>query len=88
MSNHDGSYLLNEVLRLLEERGLFTQLGPETTQQLVRDIVRLSSRYDCNRGEILEEIGERLGICYLCLSANSDLIHGECGSCRNWKGRS
>ena len=88
MSNHDGSYLLNEVLHLLEARGLFTQLGPEATQQLVRDIVRLSSRYDCNRGEIMEEIGERLGICSRCLTAQSDLTHGMCGSCRNSQRRS
>ena len=76
MSNHDGSYLLNELLRLLEERGVFTQWGPEMTQQLVSDIVRLSPRYDCNPGEILEEIGERLRICHWCLTAPSDLIYG------------
>jgi recombinational DNA repair protein RecR len=87
MSNHAGSYLLNEVLHLLEERGVFTQMGPETAQRLVLDIVKLSYRYDCNSGEILEEIGERLGICLRCLTAKSDLIEGMCRSCRNRKGR-
>ncbi|MBY0526855.1 MAG: hypothetical protein K2R98_25910 [Gemmataceae bacterium] len=84
MSNHAGSYLLNEVLHLLEQRGVFTALGSEAAQRLVLDILELSTRrYDCNSGEILEEIGGRLGICSWCLTAQSNLSHhGMCISCR------
>jgi recombinational DNA repair protein RecR len=87
MSNHAGSYLLNEVLRLLEERGVFTQLGRKEAQRLVLDIVQLSHHYDCNSGEILDEIGQRVGICSWCLAARSDLVDGVCVSCRGPEGR-
>jgi hypothetical protein len=85
MSNHTGSYMLNEVLQLMEQRGVFAQIGREATQQLVVDLVRLSSqRYDCNAGEIIEEIGERLAICSCCLSAKPDVgDDGLCQSCRD-----
>jgi hypothetical protein len=63
MSNHAGSYLLNQVLHLLEERGVFRQMGQEAARRLVLDIEKLSRRYDCNSGEILDGIGGRLGIC-------------------------
>jgi recombinational DNA repair protein RecR len=82
MSDHMGSHMLNEVLQLLEQRGVFEQMGQEAAQQLVLDIVRLSHRYDCNSGEILDEIGERLAICSYCLSAKPDVRNGVCGACR------
>ena len=69
MSDHSGSHMLNKVLRLMEQRSVFELMGRDADQQLVREIARLSRRYDCNPGEILDEIGERLGICYYCLSA-------------------
>ena len=49
MSNHSGSYMLNEVLQLLEKRGVFASLGREKAQQLVIDILRMSDKYDCTR---------------------------------------
>ena len=82
MSNHAGSYLLNKVLHLLEDRGLFAQLGPEKACKLVLDILRLSDGYDCNPGEILDKIGDRLGICSWCLTAKPDIVKGMCASCR------
>ena len=82
MSDHSASYLLNEVLRLLEQRGIFELLGKRQTQELVLEILRLSERYDCNPGEILDEIGQRLGICSYCLTPQPDLIDGKCGACR------
>jgi recombinational DNA repair protein RecR len=83
MSNHSGSYMLNEVLHLLEERGVFATLGSEAAQRLALDITKLSRRYDCNPGEILDEIGERLGICRWCMTAKADLVDGVCVSCRD-----
>jgi recombinational DNA repair protein RecR len=82
MSDHMGSHMLNEVLQLLEQRSVFEQMGRQAAQQLVLDIVRLSNRYDCNPGEILDEIGERLAICSYCLSAKPDVREGLCGDCR------
>jgi hypothetical protein len=35
MSNHNGSYMLNHVLKLMDEYHLFEHLGREQTQQFV-----------------------------------------------------
>lgn len=82
MSNHSGSYMLNETLHILEKRGVFTLLGSAPSQELVLDIIRIAGQYDCNSGEILEEIGQRLGICYYCENSKPDLKDGVCEQCR------
>lgn len=74
--------MLNRVLLLLEERGVFAQMQREAAQQLVLDIVKLADRYDCNENAILEEIGERLGVCWVCRTAKPDLIDDICVACR------
>ena len=71
MSNHSGSYLLNEVLSALEKRKIFDFLGKEATQDTVLEIIRIARRYDCNPGEILDAIGTRVGVCYYCLTPQS-----------------
>jgi len=82
MSNHDGSYLLNEVLLLLEREGVFRALGREKSRKLVITIVKkAASEYDCNYGEILEDIGERLKICQCCLKKTVELEDGLCKAC-------
>ncbi len=81
MSNHSGSYMLNSVLMLMEEQSVFKLLGKEKTQILVRDIIELSDHYDCNPGEILEDIGERVGICYYCKKPADEFHDGLCKSC-------
>jgi hypothetical protein len=78
--------MLNDVLQMLEQRGVFAHMGPEAARQLVLDIVKLSRDYDCNSGEILDEISSRLGICEACMKATSDLVDGWCVTCREWKG--
>lgn len=81
MSNHSGSYMLNSVLMLMEEQSVFKLLGKEKTQILVRDIIELSDHYDCNPGEILEDIGERVGICYYCKKPADEFHDGLCKAC-------
>ena len=63
MSNHSGSYMLNDILKLLETNQVLELLGKTKTHHLVRDIVHVSHDCDCNAGEILWEIGERHHIC-------------------------
>ena len=82
MSNHDGSYMLNEVLILLEKEQIFEQIGREKTVALVEAIVGMSYAHDCNIGEILEDIGERLGICSCCGTVTWELEDGYCDKCR------
>ncbi|MEQ8192419.1 MAG: hypothetical protein ABRQ39_30920 [Candidatus Eremiobacterota bacterium] len=83
MSNHDGSYMLNEVLILLEKRGYFSHMNPVETKKFVNEILSIGNEYDCNDGEILEDIGEKLGICYYCMEYNKDIEDGLCPSCRS-----
>src|SRR5262245_66456246 len=82
MSDHAGRYLLREVLEILRRYRVFRHLGPKSSQRMVRKIVkRACDHYDCNAGEILEEEGERLGICYGCLATGVDLVKGLCAKC-------
>ena len=81
MSNHSGSYMLNSMLIMLERESFFSEIGPEKTEEFFRHLYALSWDYDCNPGEILDGIGERLAICDACF-ALSELDHGRCASCR------
>ncbi|MEA2061007.1 MAG: hypothetical protein U9P10_10965 [Thermodesulfobacteriota bacterium] len=81
MSNHSGSYMLNDVLRMLEKKEIFDFLGKEKTQDLVLNVLKMSYQYDCNPGEILEDIGERVGICYYCQSPAEKFHDGICEKC-------
>lgn len=82
MSNHDGSYMLNEVLKLLDRYEFFNTIGKGKTHSFISQILKLSQHYDCNEGEILEEIGKKLGICYYCGNYASNLAEdGVCLKC-------
>lgn len=81
MSNHDGSYMLNEVLVVLEKYDFFKLLSKEKTLKFIEKIVDIGSGSDCNTGEILEEIGEKLNICYCCLKYAEEFSNGLCSKC-------
>lgn len=82
MSNHDGSYMLRDVLTLLDTAGVWEQMPRARTQQLVVEIVRLAChRHDCNAGEILDG-HEKLGVCYYCRNPAETLRRGICRACR------
>lgn len=81
MSNHWGSYMLNEALETLEQLSIFEQVGPEKTQQVVAKFLAIASGNDGNRHEVLEQIGERLRICYECAKYSDALENGLCADC-------
>lgn len=81
MSNHSGSYMLNDVLKILEQESVFQFLGKEKTQKLIFDVLKVSNQYDCNPGEILEDIGEKIGICYCCQNTAEEFYNGICQTC-------
>lgn len=83
MSNHSGSYMLNEVITILRREHCFDHLDKEKKQNLIEEIVRLA-RYkdDCNSGEILEGHTDYFQICYCCLAKTNDLESGLCVKCR------
>ena len=84
MSNHSGSYMLNSLLTMIERESFFSDIGPEKTAEFIDHVRVLVLHHDGNPGEVLEGIGERLGICYQCFQQCDELHHGECASCRDW----
>ena len=83
MSNHDGSYLLNEVIWLLRENNVFNPMEKRQIQQLLIDITNLAKdKYDCNTGEILEDHADFFKLCQYCLKGVNEIKDGGCLSCR------
>jgi hypothetical protein len=83
MSNHSGSYLVNEVIGLLRREQVFDLMEKNNAQKLVLDIVNLArQQYDCNPGEILEGHTDFLKVCYYCLTAADEIEGGLCLQCR------
>jgi hypothetical protein len=72
MSNHDGSYMLNEVLQyLLNDQATpmgqaFRAMSASDRVRFFCDILRIGQHHDCNDGEIMSFIGYQYGFCYLC----------------------
>jgi hypothetical protein len=87
MSNHTGSYMLNDVLLLLDKYKFNRLLGREQTQRFVLDILELSKNYDCNVSEILcNGVGPRVGLCYYCLQPATEFSAEACLKCSAlWK---
>lgn len=82
MSNHGGSYMLNEVLQLLEKETVFDFWGKTKTQEIAQKIVQIGRDYGCSPGEILENVGARIGLCYSCAKSDEKLQDGLCKNCR------
>lgn len=82
MSNHSGSYMLNDVLCVAKEMGILEAIGNEKTKEFVLRLLRIGRNYDCNDGEILDEL-EEFGICYGCLRdvGVDNLESGLCPKC-------
>lgn len=54
MSNHSGSYILNEVLNILDnEYDFFKGKEPREIADFFRKIDNIGNSYDTNTGEIL-----------------------------------
>ncbi len=72
MSNHDGSYMLNEVLQYLEDSRssplgkAFKKMSTVNRTHFFNDILNIGRNYDCNDGEIMSFIGYQYGFCYCC----------------------
>ena len=82
MSNHSGSYMLNSVLTIAKDMGILEKIGEEKSYDFTLKLIELGRHYDCNTGEILEDIGYDLSICYYCLKKSKNLKHGLCEKCR------
>jgi hypothetical protein len=82
MSNHSGSYLLNEVFHMMEDANILQHLDPKIRYKFMIDVVNMGAiKYDCNPGEILDVIGECYRICYSCLQECDIAEYGLCKEC-------
>ncbi len=81
MSNHEGGHMLNEVLQTLDNYQVFNWLGLGKTQELVQVILKIGYEYDCNYGEILAEIGRKLGTCGSCARPANIVYRDLCQQC-------
>jgi hypothetical protein len=83
MSNHSGSYMLNEIISLLNREQVFEFWGKERTQRIMLEMLsRATSEYDCNPGEVLEGHGTTLGLCYDCKLPADNVVDDLCQKCR------
>lgn len=72
---------VNDVLYTAKDMGILEAIGQEKARQFALEIIKIGRKYDCNDGEILNEIGEELGICYYCLKEVDDIEKGLCKEC-------
>ncbi|MEQ3339914.1 hypothetical protein [Clostridium butyricum] len=84
MCNHIGSYILNDVLKAVNESGIFKEIGRKRTQELTLKILEVGRNYDCNDTEILDGIAQECGVCSFCSSASEYIDNnGLCSNCRH-----
>lgn len=82
MSNHSGSYMSNQVLCTAKNMGIFEAIGTEKLHQFALEVIKIARHHDCNNGEILDDVGRRLGICCCCLQKTYELNYsGICKDC-------
>lgn len=85
MSNHEGGYLVSDVLDILDEYKVFELLGtPQSIVLIVQIMKHGSHEYDCNTGEMIsEELSDKLSFCYYCLDQQPGIEEGLCETCRD-----
>jgi hypothetical protein len=66
----------------MDEMEFFKTMGKEKSYKFILEIIKIGRRYDCNPGEILEQVGDELGICYYCFQQTDDIEDGLCKKCR------
>ncbi|ADQ41589.1 hypothetical protein Calkr_2123 [Caldicellulosiruptor acetigenus I77R1B] len=78
-----GFLVCFDVLRKLDELGVFRLLGEDKTLEFVQWLCEYTEEeYDTNPGEILYGLGAKLKICYMCLqrkdNVDQDSMCKEC----------
>ena len=61
MSNHSGSYMLNDVLSLMLKQGIWDKLSKDQRQNFMEGIIKITDEYDGNAGEVVDGIADALG---------------------------
>lgn len=82
MSNHAGSYMLNEAITILNRHRVFAGIDKTARRTLMREIVAMADRYDCNQGEVLAEVAAEFYLCSYCLADTDNPADELCPTCR------
>ena len=83
MSNHSGSMMLNQVLFLLkDEYDFFVNIDSKIKASFLSDVLTIGYDYDCNDGEILQDLGQELEFCYSCHEIDTE-FEEEGDICKN-----
>jgi len=81
MSNHEGGYMLNEVLRGLIDIGVLRDITADQKKSICTLLWNIRGDYDCNWSEIIDvELAVHLATCALCAN-NSVQIRAANGYC-------
>jgi len=73
--------MLNSVLLSAKEAGMFKAIGKEKKIEFLKEVVNIGDEYDCNPGEIFEDLKDDIDICYGCLEESEALKDGLCPKC-------
>jgi len=80
VSNHSGSYMLNDVISILRKYKVFNSLSDIEKRKLTDEILDIGD--DTNSGEILEGHELFLGICGVCCKEDVPISqYGLCEEC-------
>ncbi len=84
MSNHSGSYMINELLHEINSTGLFSHLLDEARVKFIGKVIQIGRSYDCNLAEIIdEELACLLSVCRYCGKTKPEIGKGGyCVACR------
>ena len=75
------SYLLNDVLRIMIEANLFNNISDENKELFFTRLLNIIEENHCNKKEVLEDIGQEIGICYCCFKVKKVFEYGKCIDC-------
>lgn len=81
MSNHSGSYMINDILKIMLELKMFENISQEDKKVFFEKIWEIVYKNDCNVGEVLECIGKQIGVCYYCHGFKSFFEEDMCVEC-------
>jgi hypothetical protein len=82
--DHEGSWILNQVLFLLKNKyHFFDNMNQKQRQMFLEDIFDIGYCYNCRNEEIMYDLGADLGYCFVCKKSAKkfDKNHNICRSC-------
>jgi molybdopterin/thiamine biosynthesis adenylyltransferase len=84
MSNHEGGYMLNQVVHGLVDIGVLRNISAAQKKSIRALLWSIRGDYDCNWPEIIDaELAVHLATCVLCASDSAQInaSNGYCNKC-------